>query len=61
VIGDRNSTAFSMSRRRRTVAFMRDAADRRPRCTWPRSPTRGRATDVRQLTHANDALVAGSR
>lgn len=66
VIGAHNSTAFSLSRDGRTIAFLRDAAER-PADVWIRTAAttlqQGRPSGLprvseRQLTHENDALLS---
>jgi dipeptidyl aminopeptidase/acylaminoacyl peptidase len=60
VIGDGNNLAFSFSRDTRTVAWVRDAADR-PAEAHVATLDGARASDVRAVTHVNDALVATLR
>lgn len=57
VIGEGNNAAFSFSRDRRTIAWVRDATER-PAEVFVATLDAARARDVRQLTHLNDALVA---
>jgi dipeptidyl aminopeptidase/acylaminoacyl peptidase len=57
VIGESNNLAFSYSRDARAVAWMRDATNR-PAEVYTASLDGARASDVRQATHVNDALVA---
>jgi dipeptidyl aminopeptidase/acylaminoacyl peptidase len=57
VIGESNNLGFSFSRDARTVAWMRDATNR-PAEVFAASLDGARATETRQVTHVNDALVA---
>jgi len=57
VIGESNNLAFSFSRDARAVAWMRDATNR-PAEVYTASLDGARATDTRQASHVNDALVA---
>lgn len=57
VIGDPNNVAFSFSRDGRTVAWMRDATERPPE-VYAAALNGAQATNARQVTHVNDALVA---
>jgi dipeptidyl aminopeptidase/acylaminoacyl peptidase len=57
VVGDHNNAAFSLSRDGKTLAWMRDAADRPPE-VFAASLTGAGASSVHAVTHVNDALVA---
>ena len=57
VVGEANNVGFSFSRDARAVVWMRDATNRPPE-VFAASLDGARATDARQVTHANDALVA---
>ena len=57
VVGERNNVAFSLSGDGRTLAWMRDAADR-PAEVFVAGLNAGASVDARQLSHENDALVA---
>jgi dipeptidyl aminopeptidase/acylaminoacyl peptidase len=57
VIGERNESAFTFSRDARTLAWIRDAADRPAEVYTVTLNARGNGT-ARQLTHHNDALLA---
>jgi dipeptidyl aminopeptidase/acylaminoacyl peptidase len=57
VVGESNNLAFSFSRDARTVAWLRDATHR-PAEVYSATLDGARATDVRQVTHLNDTLVA---
>ena len=57
VIGESNNVGFSFSRNGKAVVWMRDATNRPPE-VFSASLEGGRATDVRAVTHENDALVA---
>ena len=58
VTGEGNNTAPSVSRDGRTVAWLRDAANRPAELFVATVGPTGAASAVRQFTHANDALVA---
>jgi dipeptidyl aminopeptidase/acylaminoacyl peptidase len=57
VVSGSNNTALSMASDGRTIAWLRDAADRPAEVYTAVLPPRG-AAQARQLTHLNDALVA---
>jgi dipeptidyl aminopeptidase/acylaminoacyl peptidase len=57
VIGESNNLAFSFSRDAKAVVWMRDATNRPPE-VYSASLDGARASDARQATHVNDALVA---
>jgi len=57
VIGDSNNLGFSFSRDAKAVVWMRDATNRPPE-VYSASLDGARASDARQATHVNDALVA---
>ena len=57
VIGESNNLGFSFSRDARAVAWMRDATNK-PAEVYVASLDAARASETRQATHVNDALVA---
>ncbi|MDQ6827913.1 MAG: S9 family peptidase [Gemmatimonadota bacterium] len=57
LVGEHNSTSFTLSADGGTVAFVRDATDR-PAELFVGSLDASSARGVRQLTHLNDALVS---
>lgn len=57
LVGDMNNAAPSLSRDGRSMAWLRDAADR-PAEVWVRTAQGNRQTVSRVLTHHNDMLVS---
>jgi len=57
ILGEANNLAFSFARDARAVAWLRDATNR-PAEVYTAALDAARASDVRQVTHLNDALVA---
>ena len=57
VVGEANNLAFSFARDARAVAWLRDATNR-PAEIYAAALDAAQASDVRQVTHLNDALVA---
>ena len=58
IIADHNNTAFSFDHGLRSIAWMRDAADRPAEVHLGTAATNAGAVGARQLSHENDALVA---
>jgi len=58
IVADHNNTSFSFDQGVRTVAWMRDAADRPAEVFVGTAATNVAAVGARQVTHENDALVA---
>jgi len=57
VIGESNNLAFSFSRDGRSVVWLRDATERPPE-VYAATLNGAQASEARQITHVNDALVA---
>lgn len=57
LVGERNNVAFTLARDGRTIAWLRDAADR-PAEVYAGALTAGGVSGVRAVTHVNDSLVA---